>query len=197
MEPDLCYYFFFFSIKPCWHEAYSRDVKAIYEQLQMNILCSTRLFPPVTDKQRFLWVFQGSPNFSWWQDIKSPVTCPLFLSGVLTGFRSHGLVLLLTDWQLLPLPCCQPQEHTSLASDCQNSPPFTGPLPLWCLCICFLVKTKQIWILNSLQYHQWNITDVVHPKNVFYQVQFSSVAQSCLTLFDPMDCSMPGFPVHH
>ena len=28
-------------------------------------------------------------------------------------------------------------------------------------------------------------------------VQFSSVAQSCLTLCDPMDCSMPGFPVHN
>ena len=29
------------------------------------------------------------------------------------------------------------------------------------------------------------------------QVQFSSVAQSCPTLCDPMDCSMPGLPVHH
>ena len=27
--------------------------------------------------------------------------------------------------------------------------------------------------------------------------QFSSVAQSCLTLCDPMDCSTPGLPVHH
>ena len=27
--------------------------------------------------------------------------------------------------------------------------------------------------------------------------QFSSVAQSCPTLCDPMDCSTPGFPVHH
>ena len=27
--------------------------------------------------------------------------------------------------------------------------------------------------------------------------QFSSVAQSCLILCDPMDCSMPGLPVHH
>ena len=26
---------------------------------------------------------------------------------------------------------------------------------------------------------------------------FSSVAQSCLTLCNPMDCSTPGFPVHH
>ena len=28
-------------------------------------------------------------------------------------------------------------------------------------------------------------------------VQFSSVAQLCLTLCDTMDCSMPGFPIHH
>ena len=28
-------------------------------------------------------------------------------------------------------------------------------------------------------------------------VQFSSVAQSLPTLCDPMDCSTPGFPVHH
>ena len=28
-------------------------------------------------------------------------------------------------------------------------------------------------------------------------VQFSSVTQLCLTLCDPMDCSMPGLPVHH
>ena len=27
--------------------------------------------------------------------------------------------------------------------------------------------------------------------------QFSSVTQSCPTPCDPMDCSMPGFPVHH
>ena len=28
-------------------------------------------------------------------------------------------------------------------------------------------------------------------------VQFRSVAQSCPTLCNPMDCSTPGFPVHH
>ena len=31
----------------------------------------------------------------------------------------------------------------------------------------------------------------------FSSVQFSSVAQSCPTLCDPMNCSMPGLPVHH
>ena len=28
-------------------------------------------------------------------------------------------------------------------------------------------------------------------------VQFSSVAQLCLTLFDPLNCSTPGLPVQH
>ena len=31
---------------------------------------------------------------------------------------------------------------------------------------------------------------------IIYQ-SVSSVAQSCPTLCDPMDCSMPGLPVHH
>ena len=34
----------------------------------------------------------------------------------------------------------------------------------------------------------------IHAKILF---QFSSVAQSCPTLCNPMDCSMPGFSVHH
>ena len=34
-------------------------------------------------------------------------------------------------------------------------------------------------------------------KNILSSVQFSSVAQSCPVLCDPMDCSTPEFPVHH
>ena len=34
-------------------------------------------------------------------------------------------------------------------------------------------------------------------KIVLLILQFSSVAQSCLTLSDPMNRSTPGFPVHH
>ena len=44
----------------------------------------------------------------------------------------------------------------------------------------------------------------VFPTNTVYQslspfrsVQFSSVTQSYPTLCDPMNCSMPGLPVHH
>ena len=36
-----------------------------------------------------------------------------------------------------------------------------------------------------------------NSKNRTWNNQFSSVTQSCLTFCDPMDCSMPGFPVHH
>ena len=36
-----------------------------------------------------------------------------------------------------------------------------------------------------------------NPPRSFSSVQFSSVAQSCPTLCNPMDCSTPGLPVHH
>ena len=32
---------------------------------------------------------------------------------------------------------------------------------------------------------------------VVYHIQFSSVAQSCLTLYDPMNHMTPSLPVHH
>ena len=46
------------------------------------------------------------------------------------------------------------------------------------------------------------VSIVNFPLNFYFMwglasVQFSSVAQSCPTLCDPMDCSTPGFPVHH
>ena len=37
-------------------------------------------------------------------------------------------------------------------------------------------------------------SDSLHP--ISRSFQFSSVTQFCLTVCDPMDCSMPGFPVH-
>ena len=42
-----------------------------------------------------------------------------------------------------------------------------------CMCVCVCVDRKALCL------------------------QFSSVAQSCPILCDPMDCSTPGFPVHH
>ena len=46
-----------------------------------------------------------------------------------------------------------------------------------------------------------NLSQSLSPQEWAHQpfhehCQFSSVAQSCLTLCDPMDHSMPGFPIH-
>ena len=40
-------------------------------------------------------------------------------------------------------------------------------------------------------------SELFHFPKLNLSVEFSSVAQSCPTLCDPMGCRMPGFPVHH
>ena len=54
------------------------------------------------------------------------------------------------------------------------------------------------WLQVSTQQPVW--PDPKEPPAVpqgLDSVPSSSVAQSCLTLCDPMDCSTPGLPVHH
>ena len=46
----------------------------------------------------------------------------------------------------------------------------------------------------------WEVLGSAHKSlsgNTIHSVQFSSVAQSSPTLWDPIDCSTPGLPVHH
>ena len=58
---------------------------------------------------------------------------------------------------------------------------------------CFQVYRPQ-WVISNLTIshlpqsgpHPWQSA-----------LQFSSVTQSCPTLCSPMDCSIPGFPIHH
>ena len=43
-----------------------------------------------------------------------------------------------------------------------------------------------------------NLEDIILSEICqYYKSKFCSVAQSCPTLRDPMDCSMPGLPVLH
>ena len=61
-------------------------------------------------------------------------------------------------------------------------------------CACyFLSQTSQS--LYSRASLAWGLFHSLRA--ILLSVQFSSVAQSCLTLCDPLDCSTPGFPVHH
>ena len=52
--------------------------------------------------------------------------------------------------------------------------------------------------MSSVQFSRSIMSDPLWPHELQHAwVQFSSVAQSCPTLCDPMNCSMPGLPVHH
>ena len=78
----------------------------------------------------------------------------------------------------------------------------------------YLHKTCWIWTAVISDFHkssqQYLILDTIiipigqmrkgrHRSDLFMvnTIQFSSVAQSCLTLCGPMNRSMPGIPVHH
>ena len=51
--------------------------------------------------------------------------------------------------------------------------------------------------VNSNLWHQSSDPLTLKGLNYKLSVQFSSVAQSCPTVCDPMNHSMPGLPVHH
>ena len=60
-------------------------------------------------------------------------------------------------------------------------------------------KEANIGLLLSLSTSRDRIAvnEGSEPSERFSSVQFNSVAQSCPTLCDPMNCSTPGLPVHH
>ena len=75
------------------------------------------------------------------------------------------------------------------------------PFIFW---FCFVLGSNHLikgleWGDKELR-GQWNLMSSAGPGSPslqFSSVQFSSVAQLCLTLCSPMDYSTPGFPVRH
>ena len=80
--------------------------------------------------------------------------------------------------------------------------------------ICVVFNPHSIYHKVLSPFYKWESSDSEHVKVTcldctslvfncsrvirgIFQVQFSSVAQSCLTLCEPMNYSTPGFPVHH
>ena len=57
--------------------------------------------------------------------------------------------------------------------------------------------TSAIWEALGWEYWSTKLKLELSPHLIRLPVQFSSVAQSCPTLCDPIDCSTPGFSVHH
>ena len=101
----------------------------------------------------------------------SPVLCPLFLSLLLVSF--------LFAWK-----------HSLQWSPSPHLPHFT---PLF---LAFSNTTAQS-LTDSGVSSVSSVTQSERTDNLLRPDQFSSVAQSCLTVCNPMDCSTPGFPVHH
>ena len=75
-------------------------------------------------------------------------------------------------------------------------------------CLVYYTYKRKKWIIRFLKCSQvgtkWLCKlarNSVYPDSFFCLimclVQFSSVAQSCQTPCDPMDCTMPGLPVYH
>ena len=66
--------------------------------------------------------------------------------------------------------------------------------------LSFKRQTVVTWATGFL--HRVSASNLFIPSkdsisSVFCSIQFSSLAQSCLTLCDPMNRSTPGLPVHH
>jgi len=94
--------------------------------------------------------------------------CPIFLPfHTVHGVSSHEY------WSGLPFP--SPVDH--ILSELS---PMTHPS----------------WVALQGMAHSFIELDKA-VMQVIILVQFSSVAQLCLTLCDPMNCSTPGLPVHH
>ena len=62
-----------------------------------------------------------------------------------------------------------------------------------------LVQTSHVFLVGK-ERERWSLCFHEGPPVLVWfwvECKFSSVTQSCLTLCNPMDCSSPGFPVHH
>ena len=56
--------------------------------------------------------------------------------------------------------------------------------------VSFCTFWKSLWRIDANSLNIWQ-------KSLVKSICYCSVANSCPTLFDPMDCSLPGFPILH
>ena len=64
----------------------------------------------------------------------------------------------------------------------------------WISCMCIYIPSFLDFIPFWVTTEYWAKFPVLYSRSSFSSVQFT---QSCPTLWDPMDSSTPGLPVHH
>ena len=93
----------------------------------------------------------------------------------------NGIFCLPFSWKVSSQCCCAIKSHTFFPLRAWTFSSCLRHLQsCWNQCVVFIFESM-VWFLNQL---------------LPLSLSVSSVAQ-CLTPCDPMDCSMPGFPVHH
>ena len=101
-------------------------------------------------------------------------------------------------WSVLPLPSpldlpdpgIKPGSPALQADTLPSEPPWKPHTSMWYM--GGAANNNEHILVWSKSFKSWNSSTIL-----WYFSQFSSVAQSCPTLCDPTDCSMPGLPVHH
>ena len=98
----------------------------------------------------------------------------------------------------LPNPGIEPRSP-ALQVDSLPAEPQGKPIRLTDVISLVSKGLSRVFSNTTVQKHQFFGTQLSSWSNshICTSVQFSSVTQSCPTLCDPMDCSTPGFPVHH
>ena len=66
----------------------------------------------------------------------------------------------------------------------------------WASSPCVFPQSSHCKYLCPISFPCKDISHIVLGPILMTSVHFSSVAQSCPTLCNPIDCNMPGFPVH-
>ena len=62
----------------------------------------------------------------------------------------------------------------------------------------FLIEVYLITLFKTCKFPTlWSPSKPIPLSCLFFHNMFTSVAHLCPTLFQPMDCSMPGFPIHY
>ena len=115
---------------------------------------------------------------------------PILLSPLLLSISSHK--------SLLIIPESRPLLFFLFSTSFASSTRFKWGENEWVNILrkfhCFL-NVYLVENVHSLQSNYYTFRWI--QKYFCFSLQFSSVAQSCPTLCDPMDCSTPGLPVHH
>ena len=98
----------------------------------------------------------------------------------------------------------QPSHPLWHFSSCPQSFPASGSFPVSQFCASggqtIGISASALFLIINIQgWFPLGLTGLIFllSKGLSEPSQFSSVTQSCPILCDPMDCSMPGSPVHH